>query len=382
MPDEEARADLQQSPMTERGFWAVFTAAWLAYTGLVFSLAVLTEGLSLDRGLLLALTSAGPAALLAIPVALRRRELLRPEWTLTRTALVHLGVGLVYALTTAVVLTALGKATGIEEAGAESVGTMAAVIYRTVFGGFLYVILAGFLMWSESIRRVHESRGLAAREAVLRAQAEAKALRAQFNPHFVFNTLHSLMLLVRADPAAAERAIEDVATLIRYASILQRNEIDTVPLTKELEVARRYLALEQLRLEDRLEVMWSVEVDPGRVAIPSFALQTLVENAIKHGLEPLPEGGTVRIAVSAREGVLEVVVSDDGQGAHPSSVEGADGHGLQLLRQRLHTLYGEEGSLVWETGVGEGFRVALRLPAVRPASVPQLDVIQKAGAVR
>jgi sensor histidine kinase YesM len=184
------------------------------------------------------------------------------------------------------------------------------------------------------------------------------------------------MLLVRADPAAAERAIEDVATLIRYASILQRAEIDVVPLTKELEVARRYLGLEQLRLEDRLRVTWAVEVEPAEVAIPSFALQTLVENAIKHGIEPRPEGGTVEIGVTRSEGVLEVVVADDGQGARPASVREAAGHGLELLERRLSNLYGEAGTLSWETAMGQGFRVTVRVPDSPPGSVPQLDVIR------
>jgi len=312
MPDTGVQTAQDLSPITERGFWAVFVAGWLAYGGLYVSVGTLSEGMSLTWALLFAGMNAGPPAVLSVVVAANRRKLLRTEWGLGRTVAVQVGVGLVFAVTAATFVTTLVNVFGYEEPAMVEAGKSAAVLYRAVFMCFLYVMLAGFLMWAESIHRVHESRNLAAREAVLRAQAEATALRAQFNPHFVFNTLHSLMLLVRADPAAAERAIEDVATLIRYASILQRNEIDTVPLTKEIEVARRYLALEQLRLEDRLRVAWSVDVDPGEVAIPSFALQTLVENAIKHGLEPKPEGGTVQIDIGVRDGVLEVVVSDDG----------------------------------------------------------------------
>jgi len=382
MRDAGAQPSHEQGAINEGGFWAIFAAAWLVYASLYVIVGVFAEGRALGWALMLAFMNAGPPALVSLPVALRRRDLLRPEWTLGRTVLVHVGVGILYAVTTAILITSIVTAFGVQEAGLEEAGKVVTVAYMTVAAGFLYTVLAGFLMWSESLRRVHESRNLAAREAVLRAQAEAKALRAQFNPHFVFNTLHSLMLLVRADPAAAERAIEDVATLIRYASILQRHEIDEVPLTKELEVARRYLALEQLRLEDRLHVTWSVEVEPGEVVIPSFALQTLVENAIKHGLEPRPEGGTVQIAVTAQEGVLQVVVSDDGQGALPARVNEAEGHGLQLLQQRLSTLYGDAASLSWETQMGEGFRVTLRVPATAPGSVPELDVIHVAAADR
>jgi len=245
-------------------------------------------------------------------------------------------------------------------------GKGVAFAYRMVNGAFLYTILAGFLMWAESIRRVHESMSVAAREATLRAQAEAKALRAQFNPHFVFNTLHSLMLLVRADPAAAERAIEDVATLIRHASVLQRQDVDLVPLDKELEVARRYLALERLRLEDRLKVVWTVEMDPADATVPPFALQTLVENAIKHGLEPRAEGGTVSIRAAVDGESLVLTVSDDGEGADPEAVAGAVNHGLHLLGRRLESLYGDKASLSWRTAPGEGFTATVRLPVQAP----------------
>lgn len=359
----------------------IFSAAWLAYAGLFLSLAVLTEGSTLGWAALAALTNAGPPALVAIPLAWHRRHLLRPEWGLGRTVLVHIGVGLLYAVGTSMLVTLAVTWLGYEEEALEAAGKAMAVAYRTVAGGFLYVVLAGFLMWAESIRRVHESRSLAAREAMLRAQAEAKALRAQFNPHFVFNTLHSLMLLVRADPAAAERAIEDVATLIRYASILQRNDIDVVPLTKELEVARRYLALEQLRLESRLRVRWVVDVDAGQVAIPSFSLQTLVENAIKHGIEPRPEGGLVEIAIRLKGKTLEVVVADDGAGSDASTVQAATGRGLQLLQRRFESLYAADASVSWQTEPGRGFAATLELPVARAGPVPQLDVIHSAEVV-
>jgi LytS/YehU family sensor histidine kinase len=223
---------------------------------------------------------------------------------------------------------------------------------------------------------VHDSQRAVAREAVLRAEAEAKALRAQFNPHFVFNTLHSLMLLVRADPDAAERAIEDVATLIRYASIVQRRDLDVVPLSKELEVARRYVALERLRLGDRLRVSWAVDVDPSNFTVPAFALQTLVENAIKHGIEPRPGGGSVEVCARVGDGGLVLGVADDGAGAEPDAVAGRTGRGLDLLGRRLSGRYGGLAEIDWATTPGGGFSVTMRIPAEEPASEPALDVIE------
>lgn len=202
-------------------------------------------------------------------------------------------------------------------------------------------------------------------EAVLRAKAEAKALRAQFNPHFVFNTLHSLMLLVRADPETAERAIEDVAELIRYASTLQRRGVDQVPLSKELEFARRYVALEKLRLADRLRVEWIVEDGLDDAVVPAFSLQTLLENAIKHGISPRPRGGCVRIRAAQRNGGLLLAVEDDGAGSDPGVVGTADGRGLHLLEQRIAAVYGGDAALSWKTALDEGFTATVRLPLRR-----------------
>jgi LytS/YehU family sensor histidine kinase len=217
-----------------------------------------------------------------------------------------------------------------------------------------------------------EEQRLLLNEQILERSARLEGARADF----VFNTLHSLMLLVREDPAAAERAIEDVATLIRYASIIQRRDIDAVSLMKELEVVRRYVDLERLRLDGRLEVSWSLDVDPAEVTIPAFALQTLVENAIKHGIEPSPAGGRVLVSARVTDRGLEIIVRDDGVGADPEGVTAASGHGLGLLRQRLESRYGPEGTLAWETRPGEGFCVTVRVPATRPADEPALDVIE------
>ena len=351
-----------------RGFWGIFSAAWVAYLGLYVTAAASVEGMTLGSSLGYALANTAPPALAAVVIALRRRDLLRPEWSLGRTVLVHLGVGLAFAFVTAAVITmAVGLVPWNEPMPEGGGGKGVAFVSRLINGMFLYIMLAGFLMWSESLRRVHESMSVAAREAMLRAQAEAKALRAQFNPHFVFNTLHSLMLLVRADPAAAERAIEDVATLIRYASVLQRQDVDVVPLAKEMEVARRYLALEQLRLEDRLRVAWVVEVDPADTAVPPFALHTLVENAIRHGLEPRAEGGVVSIRAAVEDASLVLTVSDDGEGAVPDTVAEARDHGLHLLQRRLASLYGDDASLSWHTAPGQGFTATIRLPTQAPA---------------
>jgi two-component sensor histidine kinase len=356
-------------------FWKGFFAGWVLYFGINFSFAMVESG-RLAWSLALAGTNTLPPLLTGGVVALNRRRLFQPDWGSRKTVLVHVGVGAAFAVSTGALLLLMIELTGLQTPELQNAGPATRLLAISVSAAFLYAVFAGVVMWAESVRRVDESTRIAAREAVLRAEAEAKAVRAQFNPHFVFNTLHSLMLLVREDPAAAERAIEDVATLIRYASIIQRRDIDAVPLAKELEVVRRYVDLERLRLDGRLEVSWSIDVDPTTVTIPAFALQTLVENAIKHGIEPSPRGGRVLVSARLADDVLVMKVEDDGVGADPGGVTAQSGHGLGLLRQRLDSRHGGDGGLSWSTRAGDGFSVTVHVPATRPADEPALDVIE------
>ena len=343
-----------------RGFWLAFAAGWLLYAGRIVPVSM-TEGEGGGPSIGLAAAVVTPAALLGAAVAARRRTLFRPDRSLPRMAALQAGVGALYSLGCVVLARAAVLALRPVVPGAQE-WLDAPLPLHLVSYLFLYLLLAGFLVWTESIARVQESRAETARQAMLRAQAEAKALRARFNPHFVFNVLHSLMLLVREDPGAAERAIEDVAALIRYADGLQRAERDTVPLEDEIGFARRYLALEKLRLEDRLRVEWEVEEGLGRVRVPAFALQTLLENAVKHGVAPGPGGATVRVSAARRGGGVVLGVEDDGEGADPGVVEASAGRGLALLKERIATIYGEGASLQRTTAPGQGFRARLVLP--------------------
>ncbi|MGD2121753.1 MAG: histidine kinase [Gemmatimonadota bacterium] len=341
----------------DRSFWILFSVGWVLYAGLMVATAVM-EG----EALLPRFVTALPPSAFAILIAINRRRFLRPEWKIWKTVGVHLGIGLAYAVVSALGTVGLVVTMDAAQAAFGGEDPRLAAGFFSFYYFLLYAVLAGFMMWSESLHRVQESQAVAAREAILRAEAEAKAVRAQFNPHFVFNTLHSLMLLVRADPSAAERAIEDVASLIRYASVLERRDQDVVALGEEVEIARRYVGLEALRLEDRLKVLWEIEPDLDQVPVPPFSLQTLLENAIKHGISPKESGGTIHVQVKGDAGHLTVTVKDDGMGADPGEVLKAEGKGLNLLQRRLATLFGQESSLSWETSPGAGFAAVLNLP--------------------
>ena len=355
-----------EAPPAQWGFWVVFCGAGLAVFGLWTSAAASLEDMAVSAAAAMSAAFVIPVAGLAGLIGLARHRLMRPDWSLLRTAATLVGVGVVYAVVAGWIASTAMRA--VYQGVSGGVQAEMAVQWQIVNVLFLYAIFSGFMMWSESVRRVHETRTALAREGMLRAQAEAKAIRAQFNPHFVFNTLHSLMLLVRADPATAERAIEDVGQLIRYASTLQRREVDEVPLSEELGVVRRYLGLERLRLDHRLHVVWDLDEELDDQAVPAFGIQTLVENSIKHGVEPSERGGTVTIRVRREaDGRVGVTVADDGAGTGSSSALGSQpdslaGHGLDLLARRLDALHGDQASLSWGPAAGGGFTATFRVP--------------------
>lgn len=370
---DSGRAPCPPEVLEPRTFWIVFTSGWLVYAILACSTIVM-EGEGLVTGVVGSLAVVVPLVLPAVPLAARRRRLLQPRSSLARFVTHKALVGLGYAVTVAALGGVLTWLTPIQPMRELSAKPVVAALAWLLSGLFLYTVFLVFLMWLDALERVQETRSLAAQEAVLRAEAEAKALRAQFNPHFVFNTLHSLMLLVRKDPETAERAIEDVAALIRYASTLQRREVDQVTLTKELAFAKRYLALEKLRLAHRLSVAWSIDAGLDDVLVPAFSLQTLLENSIKHGISAKADGGAVRIRARLCDGYVTMTVEDDGLGVDPALVAVNAGSGLNLLRRRLGAVYDGRASLDWETSPGEGFRARLRLPERRAPHTPAPSV--------
>jgi sensor histidine kinase YesM len=204
---------------------------------------------------------------------------------------------------------------------------------------------------------------VAARSDALRARAELHALRAQLDPHFLFNTLHSLMALVRSDARAAEEAVERFGDLLRYVLDVNRDRRDEAPLAEEWAFVRSYLALEQLRLGARLRVIEHVDPDVLDAVVPTFALQPLVENAIHHAIAPHARGGTLTIEARAEgDDRMVMAVSDDGPGTTREHALTATGVGLRVLRQRLEVLYGGEARLEITTSPGQGFTAAISLP--------------------
>jgi two-component system LytT family sensor kinase len=211
--------------------------------------------------------------------------------------------------------------------------------------GFLEAIGSQLGRRLDAIHFEKQQRAQQLREERLRrlaTEAELKALRTQVDPHFLFNTLNTIADLVSSNPLQAEQMIERLAECFRYA--LARHSHDFSTLDEELEFARHYLGIEQVRFGERLRVRLSRGDAPGGEALPSLLLQPLLENAIRHGLASIREGGCISVIAKLEGKYLRLQVDDDGAGLRAGFGE-SHGVGLQNVRDRLQALYGGAASL-------------------------------------
>lgn len=234
------------------------------------------------------------------------------------------------------------------------------------FAGFVYKGFGSILVYATvcAIGSAVEQARRAARAEVLSAEARLAALRARLNPHFILNLLHTLMGLVGRDPASAQAALEQLGDVLRYALRVQSQGLDEVRLREEWDFVERYLALERLRLGERLHVRLTVEDGLLDTVVPAFSLQPLVENAVRHAIAPRAAGGRVEVTASRSGGAVVLAVEDDGGDApaRPDGRAAGAGIGLRLIRDRLSALYGDAARL--ETGRSPlgGFRAAVTVP--------------------
>lgn len=196
------------------------------------------------------------------------------------------------------------------------------------------------------------------------ARAELQTLRAKIQPHFLFNALHSIAALARArDLDGVVESIAMLGDLLRDLAIRPRAE--EVRLADEIELVQRYLAIEELRFRDRLRVSWHVDESAAEVLVPAFVLQSLVENALRHGISARIDSGQLRIAAIRRDSSLELSVTDDGAGP-PERGDAANGIGLSSLRRRLALHHGAAASLTLQRGAHGGSVALVSMPARLP----------------
>jgi two-component system sensor histidine kinase AlgZ len=224
-------------------------------------------------------------------------------------------------------------------------------LWRTVDHVFIAAILGGIALryfYLQQQLRLQQ-------EAELRARIEA--LQARIRPHFLFNSMNSIASLIGSNPDLAERVVEDLADLFRQSLATEQTEVN---LLDEVALCRRFIGIEALRLGGRLQVDWDIAALPAGLKIPRFTLQPLIENAIYHGIAPLPEGGRVRVAIAMDGGICRLQV--DNPVAQGVSRRSGNRMALQNIGHRLQALYGASAEI--EVAQGEhNFSVAIAYPA-------------------
>jgi hypothetical protein len=330
--------------------WGPFFVMWVVFVRSYARLA-------LQEALLRGSVAIGSAALLSVPVTAVSRQLPWPGKLRVSFYAAHLLLAVMYV---AVWLAAIygfdAWRTGTTLPAL--LGRSRVIGWQSLMGLWLYGLIAGLAYARNAYERAafEERRAIVAN--ALATDAKLEALRARLHPHFLFNALHALHGLIREDPAGAERGLERLGALLRYA--LSHDARALVPLHEEWHFTSEYLAFEHLRYGDRLLVEKSLQDDVRWWPTPPFALQTLVENAVRHAITAAAGG---RIAISARQvdSQLELVVSDSG-GSIADYVEHVPtATGLRTLRERLAAMYGG----AWALDIAarpNGWTVTLRIP--------------------
>ena len=335
-------------PPVRRWIWAQLLIGWLPVWGLYGSMILAMHGGSARSALSIAARAIGAAALLSWPVLKLTERFPWPRPVRLSFVLLHLAGAAVFSVAWLLLASALEA---VVRDGFFLIRPAGVVPFLSI-GVWLYIAVAGV---SYAVRATAR----AARAETTAAQSQLAALRGQLNPHFLFNALHTVVQLIPVEPARAAEAAERLAGLLRTATAEGR---DLVPLAEDRAFVDRYLELEQMRFAERLVVRREIAVTLDEALLPSFALQTLVENAVRHGAAP--REGTTPITIRARaEGTAFLLeVQDDGAGA--DLTRPGEGTGLSRLRDRLAALYGAAASLTLASRPGAGFTATLRAPLV------------------
>ena len=278
----------------------------------------------------------------------------------------HLILHFVFALLLCAVWAGLGvllrRALVAGPEGAISLRYFVSWLFITLpFGVAIYFFVVGVEHAAYYFGAVRERDTHAARLSAQLAEARLGALQMQLHPHFLFNSLNAIGVLVRdQETAAASRMVELLSDVLRQ--VLRAGQVQETTLADELVFVRNYLAIEQVRFADRLHVDFDIDATVLSAAVPTFILQPIVENAMRHGIAKQAGAGILRLAARREGGDLVLIVSDNGPGLGLRAGEGQLGLGLANTRARLATLYGNRASLTLGTAPAGGTVATLRFP--------------------
>ncbi len=293
----------------------------------------------------------------ATPFIFRLAEYLpfkRGHWF--KPAVAHVAHMILWGLLTRIVVeVAIGVLTGGRPEGTDG------LISSTLsFWNSAYWLIAFVAVVLESRAREQAAELQAAHANAAAAEAKLHALRAQLQPHFLFNALNTVAMAVRrSDRQEALAVVLDLSALLRTA--LQRTGTELVSLSEEVDFIKQYLEIEQIRFRDRLQIDWEIDPAAQDAAVPSMILQPLVENALRHGIGKSVAGGHIRLRIATANGRLNIVVEDDGPGF---AEQWEAGVGLSNVQNRLALHFGERARLETASD-GSGARVRLSIPYTR-----------------
>lgn len=350
---------LTKPRMTARGV-LIAASGWLVYSFLMALPIAANERLPFVWAWLGQVLSSALLGLTSAPVwLLVVREMHASRWW--KKLGTHLCIGPLYAYANYLLYElALGYAGGAEAASA--VRSVRAWIVFT----FASAYLVQFALYHsiEALRQLHVRERRAAELLAAARDQELAALKAQINPHFLFNALNSISAMASSDVDATRKTIARLGDLLRYA--MESSKRDLVPLREELQCVASYLALEQQRLGDRLMVRYVVAEGDLDKMIPPLSIQPLVENAVRHGIEPCERGGTVTLTVTSDRRHVAISVRDTGVGVRMGCIDRRrDGIGLANTDARLRTMFGESMGLHCYAPSEGGFEAAFRVPLQR-----------------
>ncbi|MEM1055596.1 MAG: histidine kinase [Bacteroidota bacterium] len=345
-----------------RAYWICQLSGWTLYAAVNLLLGALYNGITLE-GLAFSLG----ASLLGLGATHALRAVaLRMDWLSLPVAglAVRMGGGSVVAAFAMAALAVVFFAVALPD-NPEAPGLAVSYLGAAFNWTALLLLWSGIYAGVHLVRRWREAERERARaeaerwrlEAVAR-EAELRALQAQVNPHFLFNSLNTVRALIAEDPDRARGAVTELSDLLRYA--LGAGKRETVPLRDELATVRRYLALEGLRFEHRLAADVRADADALAAPVPPMVIQTLVENGIKHGISATPEGGTLRVEARAEAGGVRVIV--ESPGVLEADAEPESGVGLANAAERLRRLCGDRAALVVRQSDAHTVRAEVLVP--------------------
>ena len=309
--------------MSRRLVWVQLLIGWLPIWALFTTLITVAHSNSVTEAALISLRMIVAAALLGLGVQRLTERVPWPQTVTPLFVLIHIGAAIVYALAWVLLNSIIESVLH----GALMIVVGVGIASFLMLGIWMYVMIAGVSYTMQSSAR-------AAKAEAAASQAQLDALRAQLNPHFLFNALHTVVQLIPREPRVAAQAAEEVAGLLRTTIEEDR---DIISLEREVDFVKRYLDVESIRFGERLTIHYEIPDEALSATLPSFSLQTLVENAVRHGAGPKVEPTDVTIGAQLRNASLIVQVTDTGAGVN--EVTGLRGTGLKRLRDRLSALY-------------------------------------------